>query len=484
MSRILAQRRCPFTPSSHLNILRIRSNVSSFSLVSPLSFSTPSRVIFSPSRPLHSPWPPSVSFSTIPRSTSSYDDPLTESQSSPPQSVRLADFRSDTVTKPTPEMYISILDAQVGDDVYGEDPTVRKLEVTGANLLEMEDAVYVPTATMANLLSVGSWCNRGESVILGDESHIFHYEQGGVSWLMGAVMHTVPNANDGTLPLTGPRSIQAAIDARGGGTDPHFAKHACVAIENTQNRCGGTIIRPEYMKDLTALCQENNLPIHIDGARLMNAAAALKIPAAQLVKGASSVSLCLSKGLGAPMGALVIGSKSFVARARRLRKAVGGGMRQVGIAAAPGLVGLASHAPKLGEDHTRAKSLARGLAVIPGLILEANKIQTNIVFFDLDNNKLSVEHLRRKLTEKTSKNERLMVESSAPGRSMDVTEVLKPGMTTSNVFAALISHTHGCRLGSYGTHRIRAVTHHQINDADVEYLIEGASIAAKLLSSS
>ena len=310
----------------------------------------------------------------------------------PPPSSRVAEFRSDTFTKPTPAMYMAMMDAAVGDDVYGEDPTVLGLERTACGLLDKEAAVFVPTATMANLLAVGAHCARGEGVVLGDESHIFYYEQGGAAGHMGAVFHVLPNLANGTLALEGGRgSVRHALESRAAWHgDVHLSRVGCVAIENTHNRMGGRVLAPEYVDDLAALCAEfggggaggvaggGGIKLHCDGARLMNAAAASGHSAARLARGVDSVSICLSKGLGAPLGALLVGSAETVRRARRLRKAVGGGMRQAGVIAACGLVGLKEHAPLLAADHMRTRAVWRGLAGVKGVKVDAEAPETNI----------------------------------------------------------------------------------------------------------
>jgi threonine aldolase len=218
-------------------------------------------------------------------------------------SSRVGEFRSDTFTKPTPAMYMAMMDAAVGDDVYGEDPTVLGLERTACGLLDKEAAVFVPTATMANLRAVGAHCARGEGVVLGDESHIFYYEQGGASGHMGAVFHALPNRADGTLALAGGRgSVRHALESRAAWRgDVHLSRIGCVAIENTHNRMGGRVLSPAYIDDLAALCAEFSaggggdapVKLHCDGARLMNAAAASGHSAARLARGVESVSICL-----------------------------------------------------------------------------------------------------------------------------------------------------------------------------------------------
>ncbi len=391
---------------------------------------------------------------------------------------RVADFRSDTVTKPTAQMTIAMIDAVVGDDVYGEDPTANKLEAVGAALLEKEAACFVPTSTMAGLIALGAWLRRGEEVILGDESHVFVYEQGGVSWIMGGVFRTLPNAEDGTFPLQGRRSVAEAIASR--PDDQHYARVGAITIENTHNRCGGRVLPLEWIDDLCAIAKESSLPVHMDGARLMNAAAASGKSAARITRGMDSVSLCLSKGLGAPAGALVIGSAAFVAQARRLRKAVGGGMRQVGVLAASGLVALKEHPKLLVGDHARAKSLARGLAAIPGMLLSPETVKTNIVFFDVDTKVLSIAAFQARLA---AGGGRLVEPSTGEDVSLALVDAASRGPpgSASALFAALLERIGGARVGSYGTSRLRAVTHHQLGDGDVEALLEAAAAASSLM---
>jgi len=287
-------------------------------------------------------------------------------------------------------MYMAMMDAAVGDDVYSEDPTVTGLERTAAGMLDKEAAVFVPTATMANLLATGAHCARGETVVAGDESHLLFYEQGGASGHMGVAFSIIPNRADGTLALGGGRgSVRYALESRAAWrSDVHLSRVGCVAIENTHNRMGGKILSPGYVDDLAAVCAElgggGGVAVHCDGARLLNAAAASGHSAARLARGCDSVSICLSKGLGAPLGALLVGSAETVRRARRLRKAVGGGMRQAGVIAAAGLVGLKEHMPLLAADHARTRALWRGLAGVRGVLVDAAAPETNICYFDLD----------------------------------------------------------------------------------------------------
>ncbi len=390
--------------------------------------------------------------------------------------AREADFRSDTVTKPTAAMGLAMLDAAVGDDVYGEDPTARALEERVATLLGKEAAVFVPTCTMANLLAVGAHCGRGDEVLLGTESHLFVYEQGGASWLMGAPFHAVPNAPDGTLPLD---AVRAALATRAtAATDCHYARPALIAIENSANRCGGAALPVAYMDELAALAAAHGLPLHCDGARLLNAAAALGVAPARLVAGCATVSLCLSKGLGAPLGALLAGGAAAVSRARRLRKAVGGGMRQAGVVAAAGLVAL-DRAGELGADGARARAVARGLAAVPGLTPQA-RVDTNIVYFALDGARLSGARWRAAAARAAARGEASVVDA-VTGAAAAVGAGGGAGASDADVFVSLLRHVAGVRVGTYGTTRVRAVTHHQVNDRDVEALVDGAAVVARLM---
>ncbi len=289
---------------------------------------------------------------------------------------RVIDLRSDTVTKPTASMRAAMEAAEVGDDVYGEDPTVNQLEAMVAEMLGMEAAVFVASGTMGNLISVLSHCGRGDEMILGDYAHIFRAEQGGASALGGIHPHTVRNQPDGTLDLD---EVAAAIRA----DDQHNPVTRLVCLENTQNFCGGRALSVQYMDDAGQLAHDHGLKLHVDGARLWNAAVALNVPAARLLKAADSVSVCLSKGLGAPVGSVVAGDAEFVGRARRNRKLVGGSMRQAGVLAAAGIVGVTEMVERLADDHANAKALAEGLAQIDGIEIDPNHVETNIVFFNL-----------------------------------------------------------------------------------------------------
>lgn len=286
------------------------------------------------------------------------------------------DLRSDTVTKPTPEMREAMAEAEVGDDVYGDDPTVNKLQEKAAGMLGKEAALFVPSGTMGNLLALLSHCARGEEVILGDKSHIYVNEAGGMAALGGIYPHPIANQKDGTLRLD---DIRASIQP----DDPHRTVTRLICLENTQNVCGGIPLTAEYTAKVGEIAKENGLRLHIDGARIFNAAAALDVDVKELAAPADSVMFCLSKGLAAPVGSMLVGSRDFIARAHRLRKMLGGGMRQVGVVAAAGLISLEKMTGRLKQDHARARKLFDGLRQVPGLRLEAEPA-SNMVYFDLE----------------------------------------------------------------------------------------------------
>ena len=290
----------------------------------------------------------------------------------------LIDLRSDTVTQPTPEMREAMAKAAVGDDVYGEDPSINKLQAMAAEMLGKEAGLFVPTGTMGNLASILAYCNRGDEIILGDVAHTFLYEAGGIAALGGVHPHTIPNQPDGTLA---PEDILAAIR----GDDAHLPPTRLITLENTHNRCGGAALSLEYTRQIGELAKEHNLILHLDGARIFNAAAALEVEPADLVAPVDSVTFCLSKGLCAPFGSVICGEAEFIRKAHRIRKQLGGGMRQAGVLAAAGIVALETIAARLKEDHFRARELASGLAAIPGVELDPGTPQTNMVYLTLRN---------------------------------------------------------------------------------------------------
>ncbi|HUY78070.1 MAG TPA: low-specificity L-threonine aldolase [Ktedonobacterales bacterium] len=284
------------------------------------------------------------------------------------------DLRSDTVTQPTPAMRTAMARAEVGDDVYGEDPTVNRLEELAAERVGKEAALYVPSGAMGNAIAVLTHCRRGDEIIVGDRSHIFLYEVGGAARLNGSPSRAIPNLPDGTLD-------RARLAAAFLGDDIHEARTGLLCVENTQNMCGGRALPPETLRELAAPARQRGLPVHMDGARLFNAAVALGLPASALAAEADSVMFCLSKGLSAPVGSLLAGSRAFIAEARRARKLLGGGMRQAGIIAAAGIVALTEMVDRLADDHANARHFAYGLAETPGIVVEPETVDTNIIFF-------------------------------------------------------------------------------------------------------
>jgi threonine aldolase len=286
------------------------------------------------------------------------------------------DLRSDTVTLPSPAMRAAINEAPLGDDVYGEDPTVNRLEELAAEIVGKEAALLVSSGTMGNLAALLSHCRRGESVLLGDESHIYVYEAGGASVLGGLPYRPLPTLRDGTLEGA---ALEAALATEEG--NPHFALPGVVCLENTHNRCGGVVLRPEYMAHVHALAAARGLPVHLDGARVFNAAVSLGVDVRELTRHVDSVQFCLSKGLAAPVGSVLAGPRPFIERARRVRKMLGGGMRQAGIIAAAGIVALTEMVGRLADDHANARMLAEGLAALPGVQLDLARVQSNIVIF-------------------------------------------------------------------------------------------------------
>lgn len=337
------------------------------------------------------------------------------------------DLRSDTVTQPTPAMRQAMADAVVGDDVLGEDLTVIRLQELAMEKTGKEAALFVSSGTMGNLIAVLAVCGRGDAVIMGDLGHTFLFEGGGVSALGSVFPQTIKNQEDGTLLLD---EISAAIRP----DDVHHPVTKQVILENTQNRCGGAVLTPAYTQQVADLVHGRGIHLHIDGARLFNAATALKIPAQQLVSMADSVTFCLSKGLCAPVGSVLCGSKDFIGKARRLRKILGGGMRQSGVLAAAGIIALQEMTTRLDEDHQRAKALAEGLSNIPGLKLTFGLPQTNMVFLDI------------------------------------VAGEEKPA---GNIAARLAEK--GIKVGVVGKKRFRLVTHYWISDGDVEKVINAFS---------
>jgi threonine aldolase len=294
------------------------------------------------------------------------------------------DLRSDTVTLPTPAMREAMYRAELGDDVFGEDPTVNRLQEMAAERVGKEAALLVVSGTMANLVSVLAHCDRGDGIILGDQSHILLNEGGGSAALGGAYLRVVPTQPDGKLD---PAVIEKAIPV----PDVHHPRIKLVCLENTHNYCGGTVLDAQYTASIADLAHRHGLSLHVDGARIFNAAVALGVPARALAAPADSIMFCLSKGLSCPVGSVICGSTEFINRALRMRKMVGGGMRQAGVLAAAGIVALEQMVDRLQEDHDNARILAQGIAEIPGLKVDLSSVQTNIVFFDFVANRMTVD---------------------------------------------------------------------------------------------
>ncbi len=300
------------------------------------------------------------------------------------------DLRSDTVTIPPKEMLETILEAELGDDVYGEDPTVKELEELAAEKMGKEAALLVTSGTQANLVSIMAHTRHGDEVIVEAESHIYNYEVGGLA----AVAGVMPRLVNGEMGFMKPEDIESVLRPE----NIHFPKTTLVAIENTHNRAGGTVITPKQMEAVSEVVKRHSLKLYVDGARIFNAAVALNVKPVKLVEEADSVSFCLSKGLACPVGSLVCGSKSFVERTRKIRKMLGGGMRQAGVIAAPGIYALTHMVSRLKEDHENAKKLALGLSKMDSISIDLRRVQTNIVIFTLDN--LSVENFVSRLSER------------------------------------------------------------------------------------
>jgi len=337
---------------------------------------------------------------------------------------RVVDLRSDTVTRPTDTMRAAMAKADVDDDVLGSDPTADQLQRQVAKLMGKEAGLFVASGTMGNLISVLVHCEvRGSEVILGSDSHIHVYENGGISTIGHVHPRVVPNKEDGTMDL---RKIEASIRPK----ELLYATTRLICIENTHADCGGRCITAEYTDKLGELAKSYGLKVHVDGARIFNASTALGVPVDRLVSAADSVSVCLSKGLGAPVGSVIVGSQEFIAKAKKLRKTLGGGMRQVGVLCAAGLVALHDMVGRLKDDHHKCRILAEGLNGIDGLHVNLDAVHTNIVFVNI-------------------------TADSIPGA-----EELCEAMKHEGVLAIPMSHT-----------RFRFVTHHQISEDDIRYTL-------------
>ena len=288
--------------------------------------------------------------------------------------MKSIDLRSDTVTKPTPAMRQAMFEAEVGDDVYGEDPSVNRLQELAAEMTGKEAALFVPSGTQANLLAILSHCQRGEEYIAGQQAHCYRYEAGGAAVLGGVQPQPIEFAGDGTLELC---KVAAVIKPK----DSHFAMTRLLCLENTQ---AGRVLALDYQAVAADFAREHGLRLHLDGARVFNASVRQRVPLSAITRCYDSVSFCLSKGLGTPVGSVLVGTRQFIGRAQRWRKMVGGGMRQAGILAAAGIYALQNHVERLDEDHQNAKALAEGLSRVEGLVVDRDSVETNMVFVSTD----------------------------------------------------------------------------------------------------
>lgn len=340
----------------------------------------------------------------------------------------MIDLRSDTVTKPTEEMRKAMYTADVGDDVYGEDPTVRELEETAAEILGKEAALFVTSGTQGNQIAVLTHCRPGQELLLEEESHIFYYESGAVAALAGVQTRTIP----GQRGAMDPQDVLNAIRTE----DIHFPETGLICLENTHNRAGGAVIPVENMKSIYNIAQANKVPVHLDGARLFNAAAAAGVDVKEFAKNTDTVQICLSKGLGAPVGSIIAGDAEFITTARKWRKRLGGGMRQAGVIAAPGLIALTKMKDRLGEDQWNARILAEAIEAIPGMKL-ARQPETNIIVADVEG--LNI---------------------------------------TSDIFVERL-RAEGIISGTFGPTFVRFVTHYDVNEDQIQKAIEAIAKVAR-----
>lgn len=334
----------------------------------------------------------------------------------------MIDLRSDTVTQPTAAMRQAMAEAVVGDDVYGEDPTVSRLELEAARLLKKAAALYVPTATMANQIALLSHTERGDEVFLDEDAHIYYYEAGAPAMLAGVTCHLLPHA----AGVIDAQVLAAAIRP----ANMHHPRPRLLVVEDTHNRSGGSAVPASMLAPAIAVARQHDLAVHMDGARLFNAAVALSIAPSDLAADVDTVTLCLSKGLGAPLGALLVGPAALIERARRYRKQLGGGMRQAGIVAAAGLYGLEYHVQRLSQDHRRAQLLAKSLSTVPGFSVVLPPVPTNMVMVDVTGSNIGGM-------------DRVLREAAAAGIG----------------------------LSAVGPCRLRLVTHLDISDADIEVAV-------------
>jgi threonine aldolase len=343
--------------------------------------------------------------------------------------MRVVDLRSDTVTLPTEEMLEAIRTAKLGDDVYGEDPTVNRLEELAAERTGKEAALLTTSGTQANLVSVMGQTKRGDEVILEANAHLYYYEVGAFCALGGLV----PRLVRGQMGVMAPEDIEEALRP----PNIHFPPTSLICIENTHNRAGGAMWSPPQMKAVFGLAKSHGLSVHMDGARIFNAAVAQNLDVREFTRYVDTLMFCLSKGLSAPIGSLAVGDREFIDRARRFRKMLGGGMRQAGVIAAPGIIAIEKMVDRLKDDHANAKLLARGLAKIEGISLDPANVQTNIVLYDISG--LGV--------------------------------VAKEWVAKMSEF--------GVKAGAQEAGRVRMVTHRGIEKEDIEYTLSTAENVAK-----
>jgi threonine aldolase len=338
--------------------------------------------------------------------------------------MELIDLRSDTLTLPTPEMRRAMAAARLGDEGYGGDPTVRQLEGMAAEMTGKEAALLFVTGTQANLAALLTYCRRGHEIILGDLSHIFLLEAGGSAALGGIHPNPLPNLPDGTLSLS---RIEEAIRP----DDKHFCPTRLICIENSHMVCGGPVLTPAYTDAVGELARRHGLPVHLDGARIFNAAVSLGAEVRELTRGVDSLMFSLSKGLAAPLGALLCGPEDRIAEARRWRQMLGGGMHQAGVIAAAGIEGLNSMIPQLRQDNARARRFAEGISDIPSFKLDLSTVQTNIVLWSLASDRVTPEQIVARVEDR------------------------------------------GVRIMWLGGRLLRAVTYYGITDADIERAVQG-----------
>ena len=332
------------------------------------------------------------------------------------------DLRSDTVTRPSPKMRAAMAEAEVGDDVYGEDPTINRLESHAAELFGKEAALFVPTGTMGNTIAIKLHTQHGEEVLCDARSHVLDWELSMVAWFSGCLVRPVAT-QDGILTW---EQIEPALRSFG----PHNAPTTLISLENTHNIAGGTVYQLETIDEICAQAHERGIKVHMDGARIFNASVATNTPVARIARDVDSVMFCLSKGLGAPVGSMLVGTGNAIAQGRLYRKRLGGGMRQAGVLAAAGLIALEESPARLAEDHRNARFLAERLAELPGIRIDPTQVRTNIVIFDIS----------------------------------------ALGITTAELSRELESH--GLLANGVGENRMRIVTHQDVSRADCERAAE------------